>query len=292
MTAGIFISIVIPTFARPDRIARCLNCVNPLRLPGLDTEIIVTDDSPDTSSREMLARDFPQVQWTTGPRGGPAANRNHGASLAKGEWIAFLDDDVEASPGWLAALASATAGTDVVEGKTVCPDKQDHPFEEHVENLTGGNLWSCNMAVRREVFERIGGFDADFLEAGGEDMEFAWRIQRDGLKTRFSPGMLAIHPPRRIGWRGLWRRTLMIRWMALYRLKTGIQTSIVLDMTLDLLRTTLHLFTRFDSSCWRTRLFQQAWKWLTFPFVVPYLVVWQYRFRRHLKKSYLQGNSV
>ena len=281
------ISVVIPSCNRVETLATCLGKL----APGAQTlsadhyETLVTDDSRDFKIRDMMRERFPWAQWTQGPRCGPAANRNNGAAGAQGEWIAFVDDDCEPDAGWLEALAGATDGVDVVEGKTVCPGKTDHPLEEQVENLTGENFWSCNLAVRRDVFEKLGRFDKDFLEAGGEDMEFAWRLRREGVRTRFCPAALVNHPPRWIGWRGLWKRTWMIRWIALYRLKTGVQTPLAVDMCADLLRTTVHLVTRFDRDRWRSRLFLQAWKWLTFPLVLPYLVAWEFHFRRGLNKK-------
>ena len=57
--------------------------------------------------------------------------------------------------------------------KAVYLGRTDHPLEEIVENVTGDLLWSCNLAIRHDLFERLGGFNEDFLEAGGEDVEFA-----------------------------------------------------------------------------------------------------------------------
>jgi len=296
------ISVIIPTCARPDRLVRCLSCVQTQEFPTDDYEIIVTDDSPDDTSHKILTRDFPRVRWIQGPRRGPAANRNHGATKASGDWLIFLDDDCEPQPGWLEAghdnipqnptpdkleTPGMTSLPEVLEGKTVCPSKTDHPLEEQVENLTGDNFWSCNLAVHRKIFEELGGFDEDFLEAGGEDMEFAWRIKQIGLSTRFCSQMLVFHPPRRIGWKGLWHRTWMIRWMALYRLKTGMQSALVPDLILDLLRSTLHLVTRFDPTRWRARCFQQAWKWITFPVVLPYMIYWNFRFKKRSFMSFM-----
>ena len=120
-------SVVIPTCNRPEQLARCL------ALLPRKVGVIVTDDSSDARTRAMLTRDFAHVRLTQGPRRGPAANRAHGATLAGGEWLAFLDDDVVPSPGWLAAIvAAATNATDVIEGKTVCPDQTGHPLEEVV----------------------------------------------------------------------------------------------------------------------------------------------------------------
>ena len=283
MNRAPFISVVIPSCNRAGSLAVCLEKLAP-GAQSLDADhydVTVSDDSRDDATRDMIRSKFPWARWTQGLRRGPAANRNHGAAETRGEWIAFVDDDCEPDADWLRMLAAAVDNTDVIEGETVCPGKRDDPFEEHVENLTGENFWSCNLAMRRAAFEATGGFDPDFLEAGGEDMEFAWRIRRAGLRTRFVPEALVIHPPRRIGWRGLWRRTWMIRWLALYRIKTGARGSTVVAACVDLLRTTFHLISKFDRTHWRSQCFHQVWKWLTFPLVLPYLGAWEFYFRRN-----------
>lgn len=269
-------TVIIPTCGRLDSLARCLRA-----LPA-GAQVIVTDDSRGDAVREMISESFPGVRYLAGPRRGPAANRNHGANTAGSEWLAFVDDDCEPQPGWIEALDAAAAEADVVEGRTVAPGASDSPFEEHVENESGGVLWSCNLAVRREVFARLGGFDEDFTEAGGEDMEFAWRVARAGLRVRFAPDALVRHPPRRVGWRGVWRRTWMIRWMALYRLKISQPLSLAGSVgreIADLLRTTLHLITRPAPGRWRRRIFAVLWRWVTFPAVLPWLLFWEWRFR-------------
>lgn len=260
------VTVVIPTCDRPALLARCLAA-----LPE-DARVIVSDDSRQ-----------PDPRWLAGLRRGPAANRNHGALAAATEWIAFVDDDCIPQPGWLAALACAAEGADVIEGRTVAPGASDSPFEEHVENERGGVLWSCNLAIRRSAFEKLGGFDEEFAEAGGEDMEFAWRVRRAGLRVRFAPDALVHHPPRRIGWGGIWRRTWMIRWMALYRRKTGQSASLPLTSMREianLLRRTAHLVTRPQPHRVRRRLFAVAWDWATLPLVLPWILFWEIRFRR------------
>jgi len=172
--------------------------------------------------------------------------------------------------------------TDVLEGCTLAPGASDSPFEEQVENRHGGLLWSCNLAVRRELYFRLGGFDADFTEAAGEDMEFAWRLQHAGVRIRFVPDAVVHHPPRRIALVGLWKRMFMIRWMALYRAKTGQIRSLpgtVSHECLDLLRITSHLATRFEPGSWRRQTFHVVQRWITFPIVLPYFLYWTERFR-------------
>ncbi len=273
------ISVVIPTCHRPASLARCLE-----KLLGAE-EVIVTDDSRDDATKELVEKNVPRAIWTRGPQRGPAANRNHGARAAAGEWIAFVDDDCVPDEKWLDAIRCAAEDADIVEGKTLCPGQRDTPFEEHVENLTGGVLWSCNFAIRRALFEQMGGFDEDFLEAGGEDMEFAWRVARAGHRVVFAPTAVVVHPPRRLTWPMLWRRaTWQQRWGVLYGVKTGARTPFFLAACLDLLRTTLHLVTRFERGHWRASVFRQVLKWLTFPLVLPYLAVWDFRFRRRARR--------
>jgi GT2 family glycosyltransferase len=275
MTASSF-TVIVPTCRRPETLRRCLAALRDA------SDVVVTDDAADAETRDLVARSHPQARWTPAPGRGPAANRNHGASLAGREWLAFVDDDCEPQPDWLEALAAVAAEADVIEGRTVAPGAHDSPFEEHVTNEEGGVLWSCNLAVRREVFQRLGGFDEDFREAGGEDMEFAWRVSRAGLRVRFAPQALVHHPPRIIGWRGLWRRTWMIRWMSLYRLKTGQARSLpgaALGEVVLLLRVTAQLVTRRDSRWPRRQVFFVAWRWLTFPIVLPWILYWEHRFR-------------
>lgn len=258
-------------------------------------EVLVTDDGSCSTARAMIAEHYPWARWLAGPGRGPAANRNNGANHASGEWLAFVDDDCLPDAGWLEALRDtvSTEPLDVVEGKIVCLGKRDSPFEEHVENLDGGNYWSANLAVLRTVFQRMTGFHEGFLEAGGEDMEFAWRIARDKLRVRFVPAFLVIHPPRKMTWRKLWHRIFMIRWTRLYLLATeqalpmdanplSIAWNLVFGSAVDLLRSTSHLATRFDRAKWRRQLFSQALQWIAFPLVVPYLLVWEFRFRKQL----------
>lgn len=291
------ISVVIPTCHRNDLLAKCLDCVAPgrQRLPAGDYEVIVTDDGRRETAEAMLRRDYPWARWVAGPKDGPAANRNNGARHASGEWIAFTDDDCLPDAGWLEAIARAAreGRVDIIEGRTVIPDKVDSPFKQGVENLGGDSFWSCNLAVRRAVFEKLGGFDEDFKEAADEDMEFAWRFQKRGHAHCFVPGALVLHPVRIITWAQIWKRTKMARWHELLFLKT--ERSVPLQASplsavarvmqwsvVTLLRTTWHLFTRRTNDGWRTRLFWQAWRWLTFVYVTPYIVIWHLRYRKML----------
>ncbi len=201
-------SVVIPTRNRPDTLAVCLERLAPGRqtFPAAEYEVIVTDDSADQPAEPQLASRFPWVRWTRGPRSGPAANRNHGARLATAEWIAFTDDDCVPELDWLAAFAAAArAGGEtasLLEGRTYVDRPRAHPLESSPVNSTGGQLWSCNFAIRRTLFAAAGGFDERFPYNAMEDVELCVRLQQRGVEPLFVVTAAVFHPWRRItNWR-------------------------------------------------------------------------------------------
>lgn len=203
-------SVVIPTYKRTDLLATCLAKLSPdmQKLDAEDYEVIVTDDSDEEEAKLLVDASFPSVRWIKGPGKGPAANRNHGARAAKGEWVVFTDDDCIPTEGWLAAYKrgiSKTAGRyGVYEGKTVSDRPQRRYDEESPVNLTGGHLWSCNFAIRKVLFEEMGGFDEGFPFAAMEDVDFQYRVTML-TDCQFLPGAIIVHPWRRIDAR-VWLR--------------------------------------------------------------------------------------
>lgn len=194
------ISVVIPTCRRPDLLARCLDLLAPglQTLPADQYEVIVTDDGEPTIER-FLAEKYSWVSWGSGPRRGPAANRNAGARRARGEWLAFTDDDCIPDPNWLAGFTTAThAGCQVYEGKTTCLAGIHSPFDQAPVNVTGGCLWSCNIFIRRCTFDDVGGFDEGFPYPYMEDADLRERLVEAGYPFEFVPGAVVDHPPRRL----------------------------------------------------------------------------------------------
>ena len=199
----LLISVIIPTCHRNDLLAKCLGCLAPgiQALPPEQYEVIVTDDGSRSTAKQMVRDSYPWVRWVEGPRLGPAANRNHGAKAATGEFLAFTDDDCLPKPGWLGAFASALIpAVQVYEGKTTCEAGIHSPLEESPINLTGGCLWSCNFMVRRSVFGEINGFDTAFPVPGGEDIDLRERLEKNGFGFPFVEAAVVDHPPRRTRW--------------------------------------------------------------------------------------------
>jgi GT2 family glycosyltransferase len=191
------VSIVIPTRNRDQTLARCLMGLTK-QSGGIPVQIIVTDDGASASTKEMIASAFPGMEWTAGPQRGPAANRNHGASLATGDFIVFLDDDVEPEAELLTGyLAAVVPEVNVYEGRTTCKAGVHSALEHAPANETGGSLWSCNMMVRRAFWLSFGGFDEDFPYPHMEDVAFRERLKEAGETFLFVPAASVDHPPRR-----------------------------------------------------------------------------------------------
>jgi GT2 family glycosyltransferase len=199
-------SVVIPTRDRNETLALCLDRLAPgaQTLPHDQYEVIVTDDSTRTAARDLVTERFPWARWIAGPRRGPAANRNTGAGIARGEWLAFTDDDCLPEPQWLEAFSLARGekpeALEALEGRTTCRAGLDSPRQTAPVNLEGGVLWSCNFAIRRAGFEKVGGFDERYPFAHMEDADLRIRLLKSGYMIRFVPAAEIDHPPRSMAW--------------------------------------------------------------------------------------------
>lgn len=193
---AMLISVVIPTCDRHAELAACLERLAPgaQTLAAAEYEVIVTDDG-QRSAEAALARQFPWVTWVAGPRRGPAANRNCGARQARGEWLAFTDDDCEPDAGWLKAFAEKIheSAFRVLEGRTSAQGKRTRIDMECPVNETGGYLWSCNFAIAKLLFAELDGFDEGFRSAAMEDVDLRWRLADLGIRTLFVEAAVVRH---------------------------------------------------------------------------------------------------
>jgi GT2 family glycosyltransferase len=197
------LSVVVPTCDRNDLLALCLQCLAPgvQTIPAEQYEVIVTDDGSRCTAETMMRERFPWARWTPGPRLGPAGNRNSGAAHARGEWLVFTDDDCLPSTGWLAAFAreiphATEAGISVLEGRTTAGPHQLSALAVAPINESGDCLWSCNLALTRTLFSKLGGFDSGFPSPHLEDVDLRMRLADAGERWRFIREAEVIHPPR------------------------------------------------------------------------------------------------
>ncbi len=193
----IFLSVVIPTYERPNDLAICLNSLGKEIQQGSPSyEIIVTDDSKSDESKRMVENEFPDVSWRKGKQNGPAGNRNAGVDRAKGEWIVFLDDDCIAQEGYLKAYVKAIrANPDVIvfEGRIFANRPRNTWAEGCPENEHGGMLWTSNLCVSRKLFIEMGGLDERF-QIAYEDVDFALRLKQKKTDSIFVSEAAVCHP--------------------------------------------------------------------------------------------------
>lgn len=162
-------------------------------------EVIVVD-SGSSDGTPALAEAAPGVTAVHhNPGGEPAGSRNLGARRAAGEVLAFTDADCEPEPGWLAAGLRALEQADIVQGR-VMPARPPGPFDRTVWVTHEYGLYeTANLFVRRETFERVGGFlpvlPPDLRDAHpfGEDVWFVWRAKRAGAVIGFAQDAIVHH---------------------------------------------------------------------------------------------------
>jgi hypothetical protein len=110
-----------------------------------------------------------------------------------------MDDDCVAQPGWIAAGLRAIDGADLVQGSTR-PEVEVGPYDRTMWVDPPTWLWeSCNLFVRRDAAERVGGFDEEWNAAGrvgdqyGEDVQWGWRMIRAGAIPGVATDALVLH---------------------------------------------------------------------------------------------------
>ncbi|GAB4218321.1 MAG: glycosyltransferase family 2 protein [Synechococcales cyanobacterium] len=194
-----FFSVIIPTCERLEHLETCLAATLKSlgQLNQIDYEIIVSDDGSSTLANDLIANKFPGVLWLKGPRNGAASNRNNGAMQAKGDWLLFVDDDCIPDLNWAKAYYEAIEQypeINVFEGRTYPDRPRQSLAEEAPVNETGGHLWSCNFAIKREFFLRVGKFE-ERLRYDVEDTEFQYRLKNIfQASIQFIPSASVCHP--------------------------------------------------------------------------------------------------
>ena len=223
------LTIAICTKDRAERLSRLLD--NLARLTASSaftfTEVLVIDNAPSDASTADTVSDFKDVRYVVEPKAGLNFARNCALANARGELLAFLDDDVVVDSGWLNGLAIAYRSAPDAGGFTglVMPYKLDtdarvafearggfgRGFERREWKATsfvyelhpvGAGLLGagCNMAFKTDLLRDIGGFD-DALDTGaplpgGGDLDIFYRVLRTGRPIIYEPRYAVYHEHR------------------------------------------------------------------------------------------------
>lgn len=203
-------SVVVPTFNRPDLLDRCLQALVRQDVEPWTFEIIVADDAASETTCHQIerwrsaAREYGTcISYVpTRGRSGPAAARNAGWHTARGEIVAFTDDDCVPQPGWLAAgLSAFTGAIAAVDGRVVMPlSAAPTDYEKNAAGLEQAEFVTANCFYRRDILESVGGFDERFRAAWREDSDLFFRVLDLGQPVRHVPDAVVIHPIRQGRW--------------------------------------------------------------------------------------------
>ena len=233
------VTVAICTRDRPEELARCLESIRNLRIPpGVPApEILVLDNAPSSERTRDLVLPMEEVRYVLESKPGLSFGRNRCLREARGELVAFIDDDACVDRGWLEGLfeawqenPDAAAFTGLIlpwelstraqilfelgggfrrgfEKKRFGPSSHAGRFYPARAGIFGVG---CNMAFRREALMRMGGFDEALgvPRPGGEDLDIFYRIIRSGSSIAYEPRFLAYHQHRR-DYRGLRRQYWM-----------------------------------------------------------------------------------
>lgn len=172
---GLSVDVVIPTFRRPEKLERCLDAIKCQTIAP--SSIIVIDDSE---------KDL-----------GPAISRNLGWKKGSSDVVAFTDDDCVPAKDWIENIIDEFLHNDVdfIEGKvTTVMGDSSISMDPHPKDRWN-RFKTANMAYRRKVLEKTGGFDERYY-IHREDTDLAWRAINSGHKFKWAEGCVVHHPDR------------------------------------------------------------------------------------------------
>ena len=203
-------SIIVPTFERPARLARCLEALAHGKRPSGGFEVVVVDDGGREPLDPVIERfgGSLDLRLLRIENSGPGAARNAGARAARGRWLAFVDDDCVPEAGWLAALEEAAHGHPesllggstsnaspesacARAGQVIAEVVHDHFNEPGPARFFPSN----NLVAPREAFLALEGFDPAFRPAS-EDRDLCDRWLASGRDLVHVPAARVAHDHR------------------------------------------------------------------------------------------------
>lgn len=207
------VSVVVPTFKRPDMLERCLTALLAQDFAPTGYEILIVDDAACNETRQQVECRAKCVQECghtiryipvlgISQAHGPAAARNMGWRAANGEIIAFTDDDCIPLSSWLTAgVAAFTDGIEAVSGRIVVPLAHNPTdYEYNASHLEHSEFVTANSFYRRSTLLNLGGFDERFTAAWREDSDLFFSLLQQDISYDSAPEATVIHPARPARW--------------------------------------------------------------------------------------------
>ncbi|PIQ89480.1 MAG: hypothetical protein COV72_02945 [Candidatus Omnitrophica bacterium CG11_big_fil_rev_8_21_14_0_20_42_13] len=210
------ISIVIPTRNRASWLNDCIQHL--LKQEYDNFEIVVVDSSTDEVTKTVISQKYPQIRYFFLPNGlnKRPESKNIGIKHAKGEIVAFIDDDSLVQDGWLKACAESYTSDNIGAAGGLIIDKNVENSEGYSSEAIGrltyngtriGNFFKdpgriievdhlrgCNMSFKKSALVKAGGFDINYTGSNVlEETDLCIKIKKLGYKILFNPKMAVIH---------------------------------------------------------------------------------------------------
>ena len=201
------ISVIVPTYNRRHLLANCLDSIFQCEKPENGFEVLVVDDGSEDDTWEYLqkqANNKSNLRVFRQENKGPASARNLGAENSKGNILAFTDDDCTVSPSWLITIDKVMKKNGFVglEGPVygrAATNALYSPLSHIIDHQGPKGYITCNLAIAKETFNRVGCFDKRFRSAH-EDIDLCLRILKNG-KIGYDESMKVNHPARKYNWK-------------------------------------------------------------------------------------------
>lgn len=223
------VSVVVPTLNRAEPLRRALASIAAQRLPeGIALDVVVVDNSADGSAG-WIAQDFPQMRYLSVPQPGVANARNGGVDATSGAYVAFLDDDEEAGPDWIAEhietlrVSGAQASFGPVRAEPEGAQQAPAPsllgfFERRLSRGQGEDITAtaAHLGTNNSVFVRAAclgpsPFAVTLNETGGEDSLLLQQLVQQGHRFAWAARAAVTEyvPARRLNWAYVTRRRFL-----------------------------------------------------------------------------------